>query len=151
MPAAKGRARNYAIPVPAWWLAAINKIREERTDAQILGDIATQTGRQYSRPVLSRYCAGTITTLELTDDLWRTYRGRYKLSRPFIIAETSDDASRIERAIADVTLAEVAALEEDLEPTRNPRQGRPIDSDHEPQGSKPTPGPRRGTAPQRRS
>jgi hypothetical protein len=106
----KGRARNYAIPVPAWWLVAVGKIRDERTDADMIEDIATQTGRTYSRPVLSRYCSGEITTLELTEDIWRTYRSRYKLARPFIIAESSDDAHRIEEAITSSLRDEVGAI-----------------------------------------
>jgi hypothetical protein len=106
----KGRARNYSIPVPAWWLKVLGEIRDARTDADMIEDIATQTGRRYSRPVLSRYFSGEITTLELTEDLWRTYRGRYKLARPFVIAESSDDAFRIEEAITSTLRGEAKEL-----------------------------------------
>lgn len=147
----KSRARNYTIPVPAWWLAAVGRIRDERTDADMLRDIEVQTGRVYSRPVLSRYCSGEITTLELTEDIWRTYRQRHKLARPFVIAQTSDDAARIERAINAAIADDIGATEKELS-GRNQSQGRPIDSDREGQESHrgPTPA-RRHTTPGRRS
>jgi hypothetical protein len=114
----KGRSRNYVIPAPAWFIAAVNKIRESGTDEAMLAKIAEQTGHIYSRPVLSRYCDGSITTLQLTEDLYKTYRVSHGLGRPFVIAQTSDDATRIAKAIADAVESGAAEVEGSLPETR---------------------------------
>lgn len=103
------------------------------------GDMAGKKSRarNYTIPVPE------ITTLELTEDIWRTYRQRHKLARPFVIAQTSDDAARIERAISAAIAEDIGATEKELS-GRNQSQGRPIDSDREGQES------HRGPTPVRR-
>lgn len=94
--------RGHPIPLPGWWLEAMSEIRDAAGgDAAVAKLIARQTGRSYSKYQLSRYFNNTSTTLELTRDLWLTYRAAHSLPRPFFIPETREEAEAVSMVLGD--------------------------------------------------
>ncbi len=116
-PTPRERVSGHPIPAPEWFWTAVSKIRDSMTDTKLRAMIERQTGRAYSKFIVTRYFQAEkrTTTLEFTLDLWLTFGVEHNLPRPVYIAQTRAEAEQIAEAAPNVAPVAVA------------RRGDPLD------------------------